>query len=117
MISVNERTTLVLLLSFLDEDSVPVVPAKAYYRVDDVLTEAEIVPSTEITGLAATKEVEITSAQNSILSDVAYEERIVTVEFTYGASRRGTEEYRFRVKNLYGVGDSGVTSVSPSPSA
>lgn len=103
LFSVNERTTLVLTLSFKDEDGVAVVPATATYRIDDVLTETAILAATPLTGLASSIEVEITSAQNALISGVALEERIVTVEFTYGAGRRGTSEYRYNVRGLYGV--------------
>lgn len=103
--TVNERTTFVLLLSFFDENQTPVTPSAAFYRLDDVLTETPIVPKVALSALAPTKEVEITSLQNALLSGQLMEERVVTVEFDYGFGRHGTAEYRFFVKSLFGVTD------------
>jgi hypothetical protein len=60
---------------------------------------------TSLTGLASTMLLEITSAQNAMVGGGAYEDRRVTIDFTYGAggSRRCPDEYLYRVKNLGGV--------------
>lgn len=113
--TINERTTLVLTLAFFDEDDAAVTPTSAWYRVDDVGSGTSIVAQTALTGLSTTKELEITEAQNASVTR-SLEERVVTVSFAYGSGRRGTDEYRYLVRNLYGVQESASPSVSPSPS-
>ena len=97
--TINERTTLVLTLAFFDEDDAAVTPTSAWYRVDDAASGTAMVAQTDLTGLSTTKELEITSAQNASLT-WSLEERVVTVSFSYGSGRRGTDEYRYLVKNL-----------------
>ena len=102
--SVNEMTTLVLTLAFFDEDDAPVTPTAATYRVDDVGSGTAIVASTALTGLSTTKELEITSLQNAMVTATnSLEQRVVTVGFDYGSGRHANEEYRYYVKNLSGV--------------
>jgi hypothetical protein len=115
----NERTSLTLTISFLDEDAAPVTPDSATYRIDNLLPRpAAILAATAITPLDDSVELEITSDQNQILRDRnPYEVRVVTVEFDYGSDKHGTAEYRYKVLNLYGVVTVASASVSPSASA
>jgi hypothetical protein len=100
---VNEKVTQILIVSFFDHLDRLVVPSAATYRVDDSCGPS-IVPVTPLSPLGTQIEIEITSAQNRILEPRhAFEERIVTVECDYGVGRHDTEEYRYRVKNLFGV--------------
>jgi len=102
-LTINDRTTLVLTLTFRDEDDALVVPTAATYRIDDVLTGSVVKARTSLTGLASSMELEITSAQNAAIGEATLQERVVTVEFDYGASRHGSDEYRYYVRNLLGV--------------
>ncbi len=100
---INEQTTLFLTISFFDQDNLPVVPDSATYRIDDVLSGTVILADTALT-LASVVEVIITQAQNAIIASVnPVETRIVTVEYNYGGSYHGTDEYRYYVKSLAGV--------------
>lgn len=117
----NERSTLLVTVSFVDEDSVAVVPTTAAYRVDDVRSGTHIVESTSIGSLATSNEVEITSAQMTCLDQRReMEEHRMTVQFTYGSGRVGTADYVFAVRNLPKVDSPDVSpslSVSLSASA
>jgi hypothetical protein len=104
MDEVNERTTMLLTVAFFDDDGVAVAPTTASYRIDNRNSGTEIVDDTAIATPGTTEEIEITSAQNRILNAANKEEiRVVTVDFTYGSSRRGTVEYFYKVKNLFGI--------------
>lgn len=102
-LTINDRTTLVLTLTFRDEDDALVVPTAATYRVDDVLTGTTVKAKTSLTGLASSMELEITSAMNAAIGEQTLQERVVTIEFDYGTARHGSDEYRYYVKNLGGV--------------
>lgn len=117
---VNERTTLVLTVSFFDEDEVAVTPDTATYRLDSLqgTRGTAVLAATSISPLSTTADLEITSDQNQIIRQRnTYEIKVVTVEFTYDSGKRGTAEYRYKVLNLYGVVNVASASVSPSASS
>jgi len=121
---VNENTTMMLRVSFFDEDGDPVVPDGAWYRIDDVRSGTKIVPQGGIPSasnspsatedpegmvpfpsLAAVVDIEITAAQNKlVVQRLGTEERLVSVEFDYdGDSKHGSAEYRYWIKGLANV--------------
>jgi hypothetical protein len=119
MYEVNERTTMILTVAFFDEDNVAVVPVSSKYRIDDTGSGTAIVGSTTMTPLGTTYALTITEEQNYIVGiSHLYETRRVTVDFRYGAgsAKRGTNEYIYKVKNLFGVGTSASSSASASAS-
>lgn len=118
MDTINERTSCTVTVSFFDEDDVAVTPTSATYRLDDVTSCASILAATVLTGLGTTKAIEINKDQNKIISEAhAYETRRLTIEFTYASTKHGTDEYLYRIKNLYGVATVSSASASVSASA
>ncbi len=119
LFEVNERTSLTLTVSFFDEDGIAVTPDAATYRLDSVTRPVTaIVPATSFPSLASAVDLEITSEQNRIYKQRnSFEERIVTVEFDYASGKHGTNQFRYKVINLYGVVPVASASVSPSASA
>ena len=115
----NERSTVVLAVTFADENGDPVTPDSATYRIDDRQRRTNLFTATAFPSLGASVDLEIHSDYNRILrSRSDYEIRTVTVEFDYdGGSKHGTAEYRYKVINLYGVVTVPSASVSPSASA
>jgi len=112
---INERSSCTVEVSFFDEDAAPVTPDAVRYRVDDLASNTLMTNGTIAPGdLDDVIDVLIDADYNLILMEThSYEIRIFTVEFSYDDNtRRGTAEYRYRVKNLYGV-----TAPSESPSA
>ncbi len=102
--TINEKTTLLVTAAFWDEDGAAATPSAATYRLDDATSGTVILPQTALTGLGVTKVIEITSAQNALVSAASTsEERILTVEWDYGSGRHATDEYRYLVRNLRGV--------------
>ena len=101
---INEKTTLLVTVSFFDDAGAAVTPSAATYRIHDKASGAIIVATTSLAGLSTTKEIEVTSAQNALLNQSDNtEEHILTLTFTYGSSRQGTSEYRWAVRGLAGV--------------
>ncbi len=120
MYEVNERTTMLLRVAFFDEDDVAVVPNSSIYRIDDIGTSTVIRASTAMAPLAVTYDITITEEENYIIAERhTYETRRVTVDFRYGAGsvKRGTNEYIYKVKNMYGIETSESASASSSASA
>jgi hypothetical protein len=118
---VNERTAFPLTVSFLDEDSLPVTPTSATYRIDDEASKTAILPVTNFPTLDDTVDLWITSDQNFIVKPrKPFEIRTVTVQYVYESENGptpATAQYRYKLVNLYGVVDVPSASLSPSASA
>lgn len=122
MFKVNEKSTMILAVSFYDENDAAVSPNSAWYKIDDKDSERSITPQTSIGSLSTTTNVTITSTENRILNqENPSETRIVTIQYEYGSSKTGTAEYQYKVINLFGItanaSQSPSGSVSPSASA
>jgi len=101
---VNERAYCLIVASFLDEDDVAVTPTSVTYRLDDVRSGLTIIAATTVNPGDTYLNISVTSAQNRIIdSNLNFERRVLTVEFDYGASKHGTSEYEYSVKNLQKV--------------
>jgi len=112
----NERSTVLVAVAFRDEDGVAVIPTSASYRLDDVRSGVHIIESTALGSLAASMEIEIPHASNTVLDQRReFEQHRLTVQFDYGSGRRGTNDYVFAVRNLPKI-DSPDVSASPSVS-
>lgn len=121
LFSINERTAFPLRVEFFDENSDPVSPTSATYRIDDEASKTSILPSTPFPSLATAVDLWITSDQNFIVrSRSKWEIRTVTVSYTYESENGptpATAQYKYKVVNLYGVVDVPSASTSPSSSA
>jgi hypothetical protein len=121
LISVNERTEFPLAVAFFDENSEPVVPTSATYRIDDEASKTAIVPVTNFPSLSTLVDLWITSDQNFIVKSRSKSEiRTVTVQYIYESENGptpATAQYKYKVLNLYGVVDVPSASMSPSSSA
>ena len=120
LFSINERTAFPLAVSFLDEDSVAVVPTSATYRIDDEASKTAIVPVTNFPSLSTSVDLWITSDQNFIVKPRSkFEIRTVTVQYVYESENGptpATAQYKYKLLNLYGVVDVPSASMSPSSS-
>lgn len=121
LFEVNERSSFPIRVSFLDENSDPVTPTAATYRLDDELARTNLAPTTSIGSLNTAVDIWITSEQNRIIrTRKAYEVRTLTVEFDYESDNgpaHATAQYKYKLVNLYGVVDVPSASVSPSASS
>jgi len=121
LFEVSERTAFPLAVSFLDEDSEPVTPTSATYRIDDEASKTAILDVTNFPTLDDTVDLWITSDQNFIVKPRrAFEIRTVTVQYVYESDNGptpATAQYKYKVVNLYGVVDVPSASMSPSSSA
>jgi hypothetical protein len=101
MIELNEGTTCVVSIDFKDENGVDVVPTSGRYRVDDAESGTVVLHWTAFTPTSANQLLYIQSNSNRLIAqEHDRETRVVTVEFTYGATIMGTEETRYTIKGL-----------------
>ena len=97
---VNENTTSILNMDFIDESGNPVTPTSANYRIDTVKGVA-VTAQTPFTPTGSNHKLTLSIADNTMKdSTLAYELRIITISFQYGASKQGNDEFKYSVKNL-----------------
>lgn len=109
----NEASTAIIQLWFKDELEKNVTPSSVIWRLDDAILLAnndaqfgpysagEIVDDTTETPTSYKHTVYVPNTANIIINpDNIWEEKILTVKYTYGGSKIGTEEFRYRVKQL-----------------
>jgi hypothetical protein len=104
---INQGSTYILGLSFKDENGNGVTPSAGKYRIDveggNAITGNNANAWVAISPSGNTYDLTITANENGFKanSSTDREERVVTVEFTYGAnSSKQTDEYRYMIKVL-----------------
>jgi hypothetical protein len=99
---VNERTRVVLLVSFENEDRRLTAPATMRWRVYCETTGSNITDWADETVPATGQvEIEIPASATAILNDSNYREtKVVAVEADYGTDNQASDEFRIDVKNL-----------------
>jgi hypothetical protein len=99
---VNERTSIILLMKFTDENKLAVIPNSGQYQITDELTSTILTPWTIFTPVTTSYSLAINQTNNRILDDTNESEvRVVSVVTQYSSStKQCTEEFRYEVKNL-----------------
>jgi hypothetical protein len=103
---VQEASDYLLTMTFRDEGNNLVTPSAGKYRIDNVggnqITGNNANAWVAFTPSGNTHDIIITGNQNVMANaNNSREERVVTVEFTYGAnSYNQTGEYRYMLNNL-----------------
>lgn len=103
---VKEQTTYIVTASFIDQDGSAVTPSSGTWRIDDITDGAitEVQDDTAFIPSGATHDFEIVPEQQAILvASHEIEYRLVTVQFTYGAARKGAAEYKYCIQNMKGA--------------
>lgn len=101
MQTINEKTTYVVNLAFKDEDSLPVTPNSANYTLYNYTSSSTVKDLTTITITGSDQDLEILYNYNSIINPANEQElMLLTVEFVFDVTKRGTSEYRYLIKNL-----------------
>lgn len=107
LFEVNEKTDLVVTVTFFDEDGLPVSPTAATYRVDDKENHTVLLTTTAFPSLSTSVDLELDGDLNKMVRERHLSEiRTLTVEFDYNTPsglKHGTAQYRYKVVNLYGV--------------
>ena len=99
----NERTDFDLEVTLLDRDGDPLVPTEAFFSIYDGTSAALVKDWTSMATFSALGVgiAEVSADDMDIVDDAnAFEERVLTVQGTYGTAKEFAEEYRFRAKNL-----------------
>lgn len=101
MQTINEKTTYIVNLAFKDEDNVPTTPNSANYTLYNYTSSYAVKDLTTITVTGSDVDLEILPNYNSIInSSNEHEMMLLTVDFMYDVTKRGTSEYRYLIKNL-----------------
>ena len=102
---VNERTTVILLMKFTDENKVAVTPDSGEYQITDELTGTVLTSWIPFSPTTTSYSLVVDQTNNRILDDTNESEvRIISVVTRYASStRQCTEEFRYEVKNLVSV--------------
>jgi hypothetical protein len=88
---------------FKDDSGAAVTATAGSYRVDDITggVITEVISNTSLIPTTTYYDIIIPASSNAILEQShEEEERLVTVQFTYGASRRGAGEYKYTIQKL-----------------
>lgn len=99
---VNEGTTGYLTVSFYDKTGALAAPSTVSYRIDCLSSGTEIVDDTSVSP-ASSVEIQLTAANNAIVSGLPRERRRVTVTGTYSGDQAVTHQYDYEVRNLSAV--------------
>ena len=99
---INERTSVVLLMQFTDENGHAVIPDSGEYQITDELSGTVLTSWTSFDPVATSYSLAINQTNNRILDDTNESEvRIVSVVVQYSSgTKQCTEEFRYEVKNL-----------------
>lgn len=98
---VKEGSSCTVTLAWIDEDGQPVTANSARYRIDNEDPHENVVPWTTINTPGTGVTIALAGTLNEMRSDdLAFEMRVVTAEFTYGGSGKGTSEYIYNVVRL-----------------
>jgi len=98
---VKENSTGKLTLTFYNEDDTEVIPTAGTIKIVDVASGTVIRDTTAFTPTTATYSITITATENRILDQMrSSEQRRITVTFSYGASKAGTGDFIYPIKNL-----------------
>lgn len=104
---INQGSTYPITLTFKDGNGNNVTPSAGRYRIDveggNSVTGNNANAWIDFTPANSTYDLIVTANQNGLNSNnsVDREERVVTVEFTYGANAyKQTDEYRYMIRVL-----------------
>lgn len=96
---VKEKSRAVLTVRFLNEAGRLAVPSAISYRID-CRTSGQMVRDWTAVTPGSVIQIGIPSSENAILAGEAREERVVTIQATYGADDLVNDEYLYVVQNL-----------------
>ena len=100
-VTINERTTAWLAISFFDELGNAITPSALTYSIHCLTTGNVVLPDTQLSLLASVMSVQLTSSQNSMQNASNLQEfRRLTVAAAYGDGAETTAEYDYVVRNL-----------------
>lgn len=98
--TVNELSQIIITAKPKDTANQPYTPTTARYRVDDCLTQKQLVGWTTLTP-SPSMEITIPGSVNAIIGSRRNPEpKVVTVNTDKGLATEHNEEYTYRVKDL-----------------
>lgn len=102
---VNEESTVTFVIMPTDETGASVTPASARYRVDDLLTQNELIGWTNITDVSSEMTIQLPGGsagpQAMIDAGMQKETKVLTVQTDFGTDDEHNEEFKYKVRNLH----------------
>ncbi len=97
----NELSEVTVTITPIDVVGDPYTPTTARYRVDDCLTEDELIPWTTIDTPSISMQITIPCSVNAIIgSRRTPEPKVLTVNTDNGLATQHFAEYEYRVRDL-----------------
>jgi hypothetical protein len=97
----NELSEVTVTVNPFDTNGNAFTPTTARFRVDDCLTEKELIAWTDIAVPSSAMQISIPGSINAIIGDRRTPEpKIVTVNTDNGLSTQHFEQYTYRVRDL-----------------
>lgn len=99
--TVNEKSVITFSVVPLDESGAAFTPTSARYRVDDVVTETELIAWTTIGTPSSSMSVEIPASTHAMIDvGLAFEKKKFTFSTDFGTDQEHNEELEYEVRNL-----------------
>lgn len=97
---INERTGIILVLTFIGDDGAAIVPSSGRYQISDEQSGTVLTSWTNFTPITSSVTLTIGQENNQILDyENDAEIRVVSV-VTQRSSQQCTAEFKYEVKNL-----------------
>ena len=97
---VNENSVLKFTVVPLDETGSVFTPATARYRVDDVVTQTELIAWTAVS-VSTSMEVEIVASTHAMIDvNLAFERKMFTFSTDFSTDQEHNEQIEYQVRNL-----------------
>lgn len=105
MQTVNERTSIIITLQFVDVNKAPVTPGSVTYQITDDDSETILIPWQTFSPSGPSVDVAIDASAQQIVNECKeYEFRTVSVISVYNSgAQQSTGTFKYRVKNLRSV--------------
>lgn len=98
---VNELSAATVTVNPLDETGTAVTPSSARYRLDDQVSQTEIIAWTDFSSLSTSMTISIpASAHVMVDPNLVEETKVLTVETDYSTDDAHVEEHEYVVTNL-----------------
>ena len=97
----NELSEVTVTVTPFDTGGNPFTPTTARFRLDDCLTEKELIAWTDIAVPSTSMQIALPGSVNAIIGDRRTPEpKVLTVNTDNGLSTQHFEEYIYRIKDL-----------------
>lgn len=99
--AINELSAATFTVTPLDEAGQPRTPASARYRLDDKVSQQEVIAWTVIATLSTEMTISVPASAHAMVDvNLRNEPKVLTVETDYSTDDAHREEFEYKVRNL-----------------